>query len=190
MGVIKLKSKLQFTKGISSVCLSRTSTDGLKDDGVSLFGWGSTSLKKEDEGKPSKFLRGTYQLRVTSVGNCKRKISRLTYEENSPNIAVFHRTSWLKTNTFDGEKSMEGLICVEDIQPNGLIGSCKGDSGSPVTKLVNLPHGGRMYEQIGIVSGGRCSDSSAPTVLTHIGHERVLKFILNHSKFIMSSHLY
>ena len=78
---------------------------------------------------------------------------------------------------------MDGLICIKDLEPNGLVGSCGGDSGSAVVKekfgLSRL-----TFEQVGIVSGGRCSDRYTPSVLTHIGHKRVYEFISNISKFI------
>ena len=78
---------------------------------------------------------------------------------------------------------MEALICIEDQDPYGLTGSCAGDSGGPVVQWAFTPHGGRKYEQVGIVSGGRCSDRDTPSVLTHIGHKKVLEFIHNVSKF-------
>ena len=72
---------------------------------------------------------------------------------------------------------MEGLMCIEDIEANGLLGTCGGDSGSPVVKWASLPHSSdRRYEQIGIVSGGKCG-SGKPSVLTHIQHPEVRKFI-------------
>ena len=77
---------------------------------------------------------------------------------------------------------MEGLICIEDQESNGLTGSCGGDSGSPVVEHAYVSNGGKRYEQVGIVSGGRCSDSCTPSVLTHVGHQKVLDFIYNISK--------
>ena len=68
---------------------------------------------------------------------------------------MFNRSEWLKYNASDGGLSMEGLICVEDQTPNGLTGSCEGDSSSPVVNRAYVSHGGRRYEQVGIVSGGR-----------------------------------
>ena len=178
IAIIKLTSYIEFTKGITSVCLSRALSDDLTGNAVSLFGWGA--IKKD--GTPSKFLRGTRQLIVTSVRNCLNKIGIFTYED--PLYAsVFNRTSWLITKKSDGKKSMEALICIEDQDPYGLTGSCAGDSGGPVVQWAFTPHGGRKYEQVGIVSGGRCSDSGTPSVLTHIGHKKVLEFIHNVSKF-------
>ena len=77
---------------------------------------------------------------------------------------------------------MDGLICVEDLTPLGLTGSCEGDSGSAVVTL-NPDSSIYTYEQIGIVSGGRCNDERTPSVLTNIGHKSVLEFIYQISKF-------
>ena len=86
---------------------------------------------------------------------------------------VFNWKSWLKTKPSDEEISMDGLICVEDLEPNGLRGSCGGDSGSAVVNWAFGCHGSRRFEQVGIVSGGRCSDRGTPSVLAHIGHKSI-----------------
>ena len=178
VAILELESKIKFTKGISSVCLSRDSTDNLRGRAVSLSGWGAVSPNHP----PSKFLRTTNQLDVTTVSYCKNKIGIFTYGD-PVQASVFNRKEWLKIDDSDGELSMEGLICVEDQTPNGLTGSCEGDSGSPVVKRAFVSHGGRRYEQVGIVSGGRCSDRDTPSVLNHIGHEKVWEFIQSKSKF-------
>merc|ERR1712223_1922662 len=71
---------------------------------------------------------------------------------------------------------MEGLLCIKDLKLNGLLGTCGGDSGSPVVEVASSSHGLSRYEQIGIVSGGMCG-SGNPSVLTHINHPKVIKFI-------------
>ena len=78
---------------------------------------------------------------------------------------------------------MEGIICVADQDPNGWTGSCYGDSGSAVVQWAFGSDGSGKYEQVGIVSGGRCSVRGTPIVLAHIGHEDVLEFINTISKF-------
>ena len=159
--------------------MSSASRDALEDDAVSLSGWGATKPNEIS----SMFLRGTSNLKVTSDIFCKITIGDLTIEEKLV-AKVFNRTSWLKKNLHNEEKSTDGLLCIKDQKPNGVTGSCQGDSGSPVVKEVTslIPHLGLFrirYEQVGIVSGGRCSDSTTPSVLTHVGHEKVLKFIHN-----------
>ena len=180
VALIELTRKVEFTKGIASICLSRASSDDLTSHAVSLSGWGAT----KQDGAPSNFLRSTNQLKVTPLGHCKNKIGIFTYD-NPLYASVFNRKEWLKTSD-DGEQlSMEGLICIEDQDSNGLTGSCEGDSGSPVVEHAYFSHDGQRYEQVGIVSGGICSDSHTPSVLTHIGHERVSEFIHNISKFTL-----
>ena len=173
VAIIELETKIKFSRGIASVCLPSASTDTDEGDAVSLTGWGA----RVGGGLPSKVLTGTSNLKVTSDIFCKYRIGDLTFGE--PLVAsVFNRTSWLKKNIDNEEKSTEGLLCVKDLEPNGTTGSCPGDSGSPVVKekkgMIRL-----TYEQVGIVSGGRCNDRSTPSVLTHVGHESVLKFIYN-----------
>ena len=180
--ILELESKLTFTMGISKVCLSRASADDLTGHAVSLSGWGA----KEEGGLPSKFLKGTRELGVTSVQNCKNKTSFFTYE-TIEYISVFKRRSWFKTEPSNGEIIMESLICVEDLELDGLLGSCGGDSGSPVVQRAF--DGSKKYLQIGIVSGGRCSDKDTPSILTHIGHENVYEFISKTSKFITLFHM-
>ena len=82
---------------------------------------------------------------------------------------------------------MNGLLCVQDQTPLGLIGSCEGDSGSAVVTL-NPDSSTYTYEQVGIVSGGKCNEGRTPSVLTNVGHEKVLEFIYKSSKFINSLH--
>ena len=180
--ILELETKLTFTRGISKICLSRASTDDLTGHAVSLSGWGA----KEQGGLPQKSLRGTRQLAVTSVQNCKNKTSFFTYDTYKY-VTVFERLKWFKTeppNTEppNGEIIMESLICIEDLEPNGLLGSCGGDSGSPVVQRAF--DGSTRYYQVGIVSGGRCSDKDTPSILTHIGHKRVYEFISKTSKCI------
>ena len=184
MGLLELETQIEFYSGISTICLSSASTEDLEGHAVSLSGWGSTTFSNENQGKPSKFLRSTNQLRVTSVTNCRNRIGFLTYAEFLY-VSVFNRTTWLKNNPFNGEKSMDALICIEDQEENGLAGSCGGDSGSPVVEREFLIDGSTRYQQIGIVSGGRCSNKETPSILTHIGHKGVYKFIFNISKFII-----
>ena len=179
VAILELESSIEFTKGIASICLSTESADEIRGRAVSLSGWGSVNPDK----KASKFLRTTNQIEVTSVSYCKTKIDIFTYDEENPLLAsVFKRKEWLKIDAFNGELSMEGLICIEDPIPPFLTGSCGGDSGSAVVNRAYLPDGGRRFEQVGIVSGGRCSDPDTPSVLTHIGHKRVLEFINNIGK--------
>ena len=179
VAVLELESTIKFTQGIASICLSTESVDELRGRAVSLSGWGAVNPNE----KASKFLRTTNELEVTSVSYCRNKIGIFTYDTPLQS-SVFNRKEWLKIDASDGELSVEGLLCVEDTTPNGLTGSCKGDSGSPVVRRTFLPFGGlRRFEQVGIVSGGRCSDPDTPSVLTHIGHKRVLEFINNIGKF-------
>jgi len=171
VGILELQRKLEYTRGITLVCRSKESTNILEDDAVSLFGWGATRVG----GKPSPVLRkGNY--RVMKIKDCKDKIEKFTFAESSVNVSASrNRSLWLRE--IDGQKSMEGLMCIEDIEANGLLGTCGGDSGSPVVKWASLPHSSdRRYEQIGIVSGGICG-SGKPSVLTHIDHPKVLTFI-------------
>ena len=178
VAIIELESNINFTKGIAPVCLSSASPSDLEYRAVSLFGWGARNY----EGIPSKVLLGTRQLAVTSVENCKSKIDFFTFGDPLYE-SVFNRTNWLKTNPSDQEISMEGIICVADQDPNGWTGSCGGDSGSAVVQRAFGSDGSRKYEQVGIVSGGRCSYRDTPRVLAHIGHEDVLEFINTISKF-------
>lgn len=183
VGVLELESTIKYTKGISSVCLSLiNSTDYLTGKSVSLFGWGANTIEKHESGVASKLLRGTHQMRITSESNCRHKIDSPSFDyKDLLYVSVFNRNSWLKPTTSNKEKSMDGLLCAEDSEPDGLLGSCGGDSGSPVVERT-FHQGRRRYEQIGIVSGGICNDKDTPTVLTHIGHNRVYEFISN-SKF-------
>ena len=177
VAILELESNIKYTKGIGSVCLSSLSTNDLTNNAVSLFGWGA----KEKYGKPLPVLRGTHQMKVTSVDNCLNKIGNFTYDDDDVLLkSVFNRSSWLKTEANNTEKSMKGLICIEDNEHNGLLGTCKGDSGSPVVQRIL---GSTRYEQIGIVSGGKCNDEDTPSVLTHIGHESVYNFISKISEY-------
>ena len=177
VSILELKSKLQYTKGIAAICLSNVPTDSLTGHSASLFGWGA----RDHNGIPSKVLLGTHQLKVTSIRQCRNKINFFTYD-NDHYISVFGRDSWLKTNSTTRQKSMEALICVKDNEPDGLVGSCGGDSGSAVVTEAFGFNRVLTFEQFGIVSGGRCSSRNSPSVLTHVGHQEVLSFIKKESK--------
>ena len=168
VGVLELERRIEYTLGIGPICLPSVSSsiDNLDGAAVSLSGWGATTPNSE----PSKFLIGTEQLVVISSNLCQNK----TRPWVNHYASVINRPSFLRNGH---QESMEGLLCVEDQRLNGLAGSCEGDSGSPLVRVIRQSSRHNYHEQIGVVSGGICSKSNSPSVLVYIGHEEVLGFI-------------
>ncbi len=60
----------------------------------------------------------------------------------------------------------------------GGPGSCKGDSGGPIVKFIDVED---RYVLVGIVEGGigKCGNSDYPAIYIRVGDREILSFIQN-----------
>ena len=125
IAVLTLVEPMPFTRNIWPICLSSKSlvigNANLRGSPLSLSGFG------EDKDKDIKHvtLQVTTELRLLEKEECKEAISNSTYEFKS------------------------GQLCTVGVKKEKTAGSCKGDSGGPLT----ISSSGRHY-LLGIVSYG------------------------------------